>query len=272
MCFTWWMPTSLPLIRLKGGPRLGLGLAFWFAMVRELFFAQPNSRMPDWKWYLFVRILFRFPKFDSIWFLSAFTDIFHLIPGQKDKIHDSWKGRSYSNPWSSESCGRTVCFPCQGEKWITCWREGVTYTLCCRECGEKIAAYLGESGRNGCSRNKEHFEEKNSQKMRTILSSSPQKIYFEKSHYFKGFCCFSIAIAVNGGQGTHFLISQILKGLTHCALYWILLWPGLWAMNIQNKFADCGKEFSSPIWLNKHNQEYHKKTSPTVTSVKESST
>ena len=116
------------------------------------------------------------------------------------------------------------------------------------------------------------WRKKISQKMRTILSSSPQKIYLEKSHYFKGFCCFSIAIAVNGGQGTHFLISQILKGLTHCALYWILLWPGLWAMNIQNKFADCGKEFSSPIWLNKHNQEYHKKTSPTVTSVKESST
>ena len=27
-----------------------------------------------------------------------------------------------------------------------------------------------------------------------------------------------ISIAENGGQGTHFLISQILKGLTHCAL------------------------------------------------------
>ena len=27
-----------------------------------------------------------------------------------------------------------------------------------------------------------------------------------------------ISIAENGGQGTHFLISQILKGLTHCAM------------------------------------------------------
>ena len=51
MCFTWWMPTSLPLISLKG-------------MARELFFAKPHSRLPDWKWYLFVRLLFRFPKFD----------------------------------------------------------------------------------------------------------------------------------------------------------------------------------------------------------------
>ena len=30
-------------------------------------------------------------------------------------------------------------------------------------------------------------------------------------------------------------------------------------MNIQNQFADCGKEFSSPLWFNKHNQEYYKK-------------
>ena len=28
-----------------------------------------------------------------------------------------------------------------------------------------------------------------------------------------------ISIAENGGQGTHFLISQILKGLMHCALH-----------------------------------------------------
>ena len=28
-----------------------------------------------------------------------------------------------------------------------------------------------------------------------------------------------ISIAENGGQGTHFLISQILKDLTHCALW-----------------------------------------------------
>ena len=30
-------------------------------------------------------------------------------------------------------------------------------------------------------------------------------------------------------------------------------------MNIQNQFADCGKEFSSPLWFKKHNQEYYKK-------------
>ena len=29
-----------------------------------------------------------------------------------------------------------------------------------------------------------------------------------------------ISTAENGGQGTHFLISQILKGLTHCAMHY----------------------------------------------------
>ena len=42
----------------------------------------------------------------------------------------------------------------------TCWRDGVTYTLFCVECGEKIAAYFGESGRNGYTRGKEHLEKK----------------------------------------------------------------------------------------------------------------
>ena len=65
-----------------------------------------------------------------------------------------------SNPWSAESCGRPDCFPCQGERGGTCWREGVTYTLFCQECGEEVAAYFGESGRNGYSRGKEHFDKK----------------------------------------------------------------------------------------------------------------
>ena len=44
-----------------------------------------------------------------------------------------------------------------------------------------------------------------------------------------------ISTAENGGQGTHFLISQILKGLTHSALLGsafhvqlILSWPRIW--------------------------------------------
>ena len=65
-----------------------------------------------------------------------------------------------SNPWSSENCGRADCFPCEGGEGGSCWREGVTYTLFCVECGEKVAAYFGESGRNGYTRGKEHFEKK----------------------------------------------------------------------------------------------------------------
>ena len=181
--------------------------------------------------------------------------VFHLIPGQKDKIHDSWKGRSYSNPWSSESCGRTVCFPCQGEKWSTCWSPTPSAAENVERKLQHIWVNLDEMA---TAETKSILKKKLAKDEDNSILKSSKNISW-KSHYFKGFCCFSIAIAVNGGQGTHFLISQILKGLTHCALYWILLWPGLWAMNIQNQFADCGKEFSSPLWFNKHNQKYYKK-------------
>ena len=48
---------------------------------------------------------------------------------------------------------------------------------------------------------------------------------------------------------------------THCFEYcWPLqLWPWLWAMNIQDQCADCGKEFRSGLCFNKHYREYHQK-------------
>ena len=51
-----------------------------------------------------------------------------------------------SNPWAGERCGRDNCFPCKTDEGGDCWREGVTYSLVCEECG---AEYFGESGRNG---------------------------------------------------------------------------------------------------------------------------
>ena len=36
----------------------------------------------------------------------------------------------------------------------------VTYILFCVECGEELAAYFGETGRNGYTRGKEDFEKK----------------------------------------------------------------------------------------------------------------
>ena len=63
-----------------------------------------------------------------------------------------------SNPWSEESCGREDCFPCKGGGGGTCWREGVVYALVCQECGEEVAVYYGETGRNAYSRGKEHLE------------------------------------------------------------------------------------------------------------------
>ena len=39
-----------------------------------------------------------------------------------------------------------------------CWNESVTYTLWCNECDEEVAAYKGESGRNGFTRGVEHLD------------------------------------------------------------------------------------------------------------------
>ena len=63
-----------------------------------------------------------------------------------------------SNPWNGEKCGRARCFPCMGEGGGDCWREGVCYTLWCGDCGEMVAAYKGETGRNGYSRGAEHLD------------------------------------------------------------------------------------------------------------------
>ena len=41
----------------------------------------------------------------------------------------------------------------------------------------------------------------------------------EKNMFTQIFLSEIISIAENGGQGTHFLISQFLKGLTHCAMF-----------------------------------------------------
>ena len=40
--------------------------------------------------------------------------------------------------------------------------EGICYTLWCGECGEKVAAYKGETGRNSCTRGVKHLTALNS--------------------------------------------------------------------------------------------------------------
>ena len=63
-----------------------------------------------------------------------------------------------SNPWSGEKCQRPNCFPCKSEKGGNCWRESVTYDIFCKECGRKVCAYKGETGRNAFTRGGEHLE------------------------------------------------------------------------------------------------------------------
>ena len=65
-----------------------------------------------------------------------------------------------SNPWAGEGCERPKCFPCSSRGGGNWWRESITYLLWCEECGIKVAAYKGESGRNGFSRGEEHLDNK----------------------------------------------------------------------------------------------------------------
>ena len=63
-----------------------------------------------------------------------------------------------SNPWAGENCGRPRCFPCKIGRGGNCFRESVTYAIWCEECGEEVAIYIGESGRNAFTRGCEHLE------------------------------------------------------------------------------------------------------------------
>lgn len=45
-----------------------------------------------------------------------------------------------------------------GDKGGNCWREGVTYSLWCEKCGEAVACYKGETGRNRYTRGLEHLD------------------------------------------------------------------------------------------------------------------
>ena len=62
-----------------------------------------------------------------------------------------------SNPWAGKSRGSN-CFPCKSGKGGNCWRESVTYDIFCKECGKKVCACKGETGRNAFTRGGEHLE------------------------------------------------------------------------------------------------------------------
>ena len=86
------------------------------------------------------------------------------------KIHNlNWK----PNPWGGNKCGRNSCFPCKGERGGNCWKPGSTYSLNCEECKSnnsqkrglnnnrakvEVAQYIGESGKNGFERGKQHLK------------------------------------------------------------------------------------------------------------------
>ena len=69
----------------------------------------------------------------------------------------------------------------------------VTYTLFCVECGEKVAAYFGESGRNGFTRGKEHFEKK------LAKDENNSVLWLHALHHHQGREDVSFSMKVTGG-------------------------------------------------------------------------
>ena len=65
-----------------------------------------------------------------------------------------------NNPFAKKHCGEKQCFSCDGKKSIKCRKQGVGYDFSCKECTKvKIDSnYIGETGRNGFTRGKEHRE------------------------------------------------------------------------------------------------------------------
>ena len=86
--------------------------------------------------------------------MSSSSFLFKIV--EKSGISLEQKLRK-SNPWGGERCGRQNCFQCKTDEGGDCWRESVTYSLVCEECGEDVCKYFGESGRNGFSRGEEHL-------------------------------------------------------------------------------------------------------------------
>ena len=84
--------------------------------------------------------------------------------------------------------GESVEGPCASPTGETndCWREGTCYTLWCVECGQEIAAYKEEAGRNAYTRGVEHItslESKNEEKsvlwLHSIYHHDRREAYFE---------------------------------------------------------------------------------------------
>ena len=79
-------------------------------------------------------------------------------------------------PWDSTACEDPQCFPCTsssltGNKFVSCRRPGVGYSITCVLCKEEgiVATYHGESGRNMYTRGKEHLDELRSGKPSNCL-------------------------------------------------------------------------------------------------------
>ena len=77
------------------------------------------------------------------------------------------------NPWKGSACGRSSCWPCQGdpERVGHCHQENITYTITCTGCSKMgvTTIYTGESSRNMFLRGLEHKKALDSEDKDSVL-------------------------------------------------------------------------------------------------------
>ena len=74
-----------------------------------------------------------------------------------------------SAPFKENKCTDTDCFPCQSNnknKITNCRKDGIVYSITCNKCP---AEYIGESSRNANTRGKEHKQDYDTQKERSVM-------------------------------------------------------------------------------------------------------
>ena len=109
-----------------------------------------------------------------------------------------------SNPWSGEKCGRPTCFPCRTDDGGDCWRESVTYSLVCDECGQDVCQYFGETGRNAFSRGLEHLSNKEAE------DANKSVLKLHAIHHHEGRADVNFSMKVTGSH-TNCLDRQITE-------------------------------------------------------------
>ena len=95
------------------------------------------------------------------------------------------------DPWPQRSCGREQCFPCKSTRpegtSPACWRSSIAYKINCIECEDNniIANYIGESGKSGYSRGRQHWDGIERRDPSNVLQEHAALCHGGSHHYLK---------------------------------------------------------------------------------------